>query len=637
MTIQFKKILVMLGIIFLVSIFSIGLIKNQVSAATSTGQVDSNGSVTGITGAKYYNVSTWQDMFDTYKNVSVDASSNNTVFLNITGDVAGSSAISTGTPLKSGKSVYIIGNGHTLYFDTDTDYTTGVDGQNASVGFYTNNSNSVSNTTNATLKNATWINNRSSGIFSASNGNTYLNQYYIDVNESNGANNAGASPINNEGGKIYFSGTNTFKVLYYKSLTAVGTNSDTNFEWVRGGSYIEVLDGDTSVQLNANVDQMIYPNGYGTGQTIKIDDNAKLNWLSGQYWSLYYGTATAGPLLWNLGKNAEFNISDIGTKSTTARWFDTTNFNSWTINANEGAKVSADTAGGSINVNAINGKTTWNFNKNSELFLSNNGSGNLFSGIPSAGSSLNFNDVNRITMLATSSPIFSSQTTIPINISGGEGLRLHASSQLPADKNNISDTNNISGSDIWARVATGSTDGGFTTASFSPNNYSSTVLNYMKNSKYLRWYHPNGLATAKSTINRNFSVNLGSLPSDGSWSSLINGDDKMQLNFMDDRGQNPNFVVQLSQLSNKTPNATQYLWKNPDNSTPVVLDTNPTTLARITDDNNLPDNVKMTMAGGNYVFDYGNNNGLLLKANNKLKVQTVQQNATFRYAIVTGP
>jgi hypothetical protein len=95
--------------------------------------------------------------------------------------------------------------------------------------------------------------------------------------------------------------------------------------------------------------------------------------------------------------------------------------------------------------------------------------------------------------------------------------------------------------------------------------------------------------------------------------------------------------VQVSQLSNATPNATQYVWQNTDGTTPTVLDTNPMTVATITDDGNLPSYVTMTKAGGNYAFNYDQNNGLLLKANNKLKVQDNQQNATFRYAIVTGP
>lgn len=632
MTIQFKKILVLLA-----AVLSFVAMNLSVSAATATAQVDTGGSLTGTSGATYYDVSTWQDMFDTYKNVTPDAGSNNTVYLNVTGDVAGSSAITKGTNLTSGKSVSILGNGHTLYFDTDTNYTTGTNGQNASVGFYTNAYNPVSSDTNATLKDATWVNNRSSGIFPSTGSATKLNQYYIDVTEYNGAANAGAAPINNEGGKIFFSGKNSFKVLYKNSLTATGTNSDTNFEWIRGGNYLEVLDGETSVQLNANVDQMIYPNGVGTGQTIKIDDDAKLNWLSGQYWSLYFGGATAGPLVWDLGKNAEFNISDIGTKSNTGTWFSATNFNSWTVNAAEGAKLSADTAGGSININAINGKAVWNFGKNAELFLNNKGNGNLFTGAPATGSALNFNDVNRVTMLSSASPVFASASNIPINITGGGGLRLHASSVQPANTDSISDIDNISGSDMWSRVATGTTDGGFTTADMAPTNYSNMLLTYMQKSKYLRWYHPNGLGVADSTLNRSFNVNLGDLPSDGSWSSPIAGEDKLQLNFMDDRGQQPDFAVQVSQLSNATPNGTQYVWQNPDGTTPTVLDTNPMTMATITDDGDLPSYVAMTMAGGNYAFDYDKNSGLLLKANNKLKVQVNQQNATFRYAIVTGP
>jgi len=633
MIIHFRKILVPLATVLSFMAMS----SLSASAATATAKIDTSGSVTGTKGATYYDVSTWQDMFDTYKNVTPDASSNNTVYLNVTDDVAGSRDILTGTPLTSGKSVYILGNGHTLYFDNDTNYTTGVNGQNARVGFYTYNARAVSDDTNATLKDATWVNNRSSGIFASSGANTKLNQYYIDVNEYNGAANSGAAPINNEGGKIFFSGKNDFKVLYGNSLTAKGSYADTNFEWIRGGNYIEVLDGETSVQLNARIDQMIYPNGVGNGQTIKIDDNAKMNWLSGQYWSLYWGTATPGPLVWDLGKNAEFNISDTGEESTSGRWFDNTNFNSWTLNADEGAKVSADTAGGSINLNAFAGKVVWDFGKDTELFLNNKSSGNLFTGAPRPGSEFNFNDVNRITMLASSSPVFQNSSNIPINIKGGDGLRLHASSVQPNDVNNVSDVANFSGSDIWARESTGTIEGSFSTADMAPTNYNTTMLNYMKTAKYIRWYHPNGLGVADSTLNRSFNVNLGDLPRDGSWSAPIPGESEFQLNFMDDRGQQPNFAVQVSQLSNATPNATQYVWQNTDGTTPTVLDTNPMTVATITDDGNLPSYVTMTKAGGNYAFNYDQNNGLLLKANNKLKVQDNQQNATFRYAIVTGP
>ena len=49
---------------FLIILFGLA---PKARAAIVGGTVDTTGTVTGITGATYYNVSNWQDMIDTYK------------------------------------------------------------------------------------------------------------------------------------------------------------------------------------------------------------------------------------------------------------------------------------------------------------------------------------------------------------------------------------------------------------------------------------------------------------------------------------------------------------------------------------------------------------------------------------------
>lgn len=567
-------------------------------------------------------------MFDTYRRASPDAASNNTVYFNVLSDLAGDSSILQGAALVSNKSVYINGNHKTLYYDNDTNYKTGQNVQNRSIGFYARGG--ISDQTNATIKDATWVNNQSSGLFPATGAAAKLNQYYINVNEYNGDDYNGAAPINNEGGKIYFSGNNQFNVLYGGDIKASGTNLDTNFEWIRGGQYIEVLDGQTTVNLNAAIDQMIFPNGQGVGQTIKIDDNAKLNWNSGQYWSLYYGWGRRGPLRWLLGEKAEFNIQDIGTSSGTGSWFNTTNFTDWEVEAKTGAKIIAATAGGAINLNAFS-NVKWDFGRESELFLENKSNSNLFSGSPTKTSSFNFNDVNQVTLLSQSATVFSNTSKFPINFSGS-GLRLHASSRV-MHVDDPNDQINYSGSDIWQRVATGSISSGFDSSDMIPK-YSSETLKYLQSAKYIKWYHPTGLSINQSQVNRHYRVNLGNLPQDGHWSNLVPASEPMQLNVIDDRGQQPNFAVQVSQLTNHTPNMTKYFWKTADKVD--ELSTMPIQIIKIIDDRELPSNVDMTMAGGNYAINYGESEGLALKVKNTIKIQSNISNATFLYAIVSG-
>lgn len=63
---------------------------------------------------------------------------------------------------------------------------------------------------------------------------------------------------------------------------------------------------------------------------------------------------------------------------------------------------------------------------------------------------------------------------------------------------------------------------------------------------------------------------------------------------------------------------------------------NPLTILKITDDANLPSNVKMTDAGENYSATYDKDEGLLLKSNYSLTVQQ-SENAKIQYTLVDGP
>lgn len=639
MVVQIKRILVILGIFF-----SFGLVQNHVSAATATGKIDLDGSVTGVSGSTYYNVNNWQDMFDTYKNVSVSASSNNTVYLNITGDVPGSAAFSGGQGVMiSGKSIDIIGNGHTLYVDNDSNYNTGTGRTATGWGFYSNSS-AVTSSTNMTVENAKIMNNHADGIFSITGPST-ATTIYKNIHTVNGATTSGAGPIRNEQGNIKFLGNNVFNILQGQSQTDLGpgsnldmsntetglSGSDNQGEWIQGGQNIEVVDGETTVNQSWGWDQPFYTYYTKNGSNLSVDDGAKLNWNLNDTYTMYYDDGnTNGPLNWNLGTNSQFIIG--GTKYTASHnnnWFMAMNtLNAFNINMASSSLLDISTGGGTINLDGFQGGTSIiNMASNSSLSLYNlNSSTSLFSGTAPSGSKIDLNDPKSVLLKTEGGSVFQNGTSIPINIYGA-GLRLHASKIAAANQLN----------DLFKRVVTGTTNGNFTTANMSPINYSTDDLNFLKSAKYIKWYKPNGIGILPSNLNRSFKVSLSNLPKDGSWSSSISGDSIMQMNFIDDRGPTPNFSVQVSQLSNATPNATQYLWQNPDGTTPTTLDNNPTTISTITDDSKLPVNVAMTMAGGNYAFSYGQDSGLLVKANNRLKVQSNQQNATFLYAIVTGP
>ena len=158
-----KEIIILISLGFLIILFGLA---PKTKAAVLTGTVDSSGTVTGVIGATYYNTNSWQDMIDTYKSVTPNAASMSTIFFNVTADVPGNSILNSGNTVSSGKSLSINGNNYTLYLDNDTNYTTaqsigGSDGTARAFG----SNGTISTDTTLTVKNATIVNNITSGIF----------------------------------------------------------------------------------------------------------------------------------------------------------------------------------------------------------------------------------------------------------------------------------------------------------------------------------------------------------------------------------------------------------------------------------------------------------------------------------------
>lgn len=587
-------------------------------ASTPGYVVDEDGKITGTVGAKYYNVNTWKDMFDTYKGLSGTGSQQ--VVFNLIGNVAGESSFNTGVAIVEGVGVTIRGNDYTLYAG-DTPTAASGTGRDNTAGFYSS-STSTTNQTVLNLENAKVVNANANGIFPITSTATVQTNYH-NVAYRNGPTNAGASPLRNDRGTIQLSGTNTFSIVEGSDDAGI----DNQGEWIQGAYNVEIISGTTTLTQSWGNDQPIYAYG-NTGNTIKVHDNAKLVWNLDRTYTMYYDDGNSGPLVWDIGNNASFIIN--GTEKTASRnsnWFMSTAFSAWTLNVGDNSEFKVKTGGGSINTDTFANGVVWNFGKDSKIEFDNlNTSRALVSGVPKTGSAMNVNDAESVTLKSAGSTVFSSTTNLPIKING-VGLRLHAST----DYSGSNQTN-----DLWKRVTTGTTDGTFSSATMTPTEYTSSDLNYLKTAKFIQWFKPTGMGMNASDINRTFDVKLNELPLNGDWSDLINGNAEMNLNFADDRGVSPNFEIQVSQLSNETVGATDYYWKNKGDDQEVLLTDNPLKIATINDDSNLPSNVTMTMAGGNYQFNYPENAGLLLKAKNSLKVQE-SENAKIQYSIVNGP
>ncbi|MEK4723042.1 hypothetical protein MKX45_07860 [Lactococcus sp. FSL W8-0209] len=313
---KIKRFILLMTLGFLIILFGLA---PKARAAIVGGTVDTTGTVTGITGATYYNVSNWQDMIDTYKGVTPNAASSNTVFLNVTANVPGNSILNSGNTVSSGKSLSINGNNYTLYLDNDTNYTTaqsigGSDGTARAFG----SNGTISTDTILTVKNATIVNNITSGIFQMKGLNAKATAVYENVTVSNGDAIYGAQPIRNDNGKVLFRGTNTFNILQNHNINDTGSaGADNQGEWIQGGAYLEVVTGTTTLNQSWGNDQPFYVYYSSGGSTLQVDAGASMVWNLNKTNTMYYDDGsllTVGALNWNI--NGSFVIN--GTLNTSS-------------------------------------------------------------------------------------------------------------------------------------------------------------------------------------------------------------------------------------------------------------------------------------------------------------------------------
>lgn len=401
------------------TLLTLTVVGEKADAAVLTGNVDTSGAVTGTAGATYYSTNSWKDMLDTYQSVNPTAASNNTIYFDVVGDVAGDTSIggtgyssttntNNGVSIVEGKSLSINGNGHMLYLDTDTNYTTAGSGSGAGGGtirgpFRVPNAG-VSSSTTLAVKNASITNNITGGIFqSVGTGGSAPTFVYEDVTVTNGAPRAAAQPIRNDNGKILFYGTNTFNIQQDNNMTSVGlTGADNQGEWIQGGKWVEVVTGTTTLNQNWGFDQPYYTY-YNNSHTMKVDDSAQLVWNLNDTYCMYYDDGNSGPMVWDIGNNAAFDIK--GTAATAARysggWFYAVANNSWTVNIGNNGRLAVTTGGGRINVNGFTGTgvVKWNVGQNATLLLNNlKTSGSLVYGNPGTGSGITLDDPKVVTL-----------------------------------------------------------------------------------------------------------------------------------------------------------------------------------------------------------------------------------------------
>lgn len=659
------------------TILTLTVVGEKADAAVLTGNVDTSGAVTGTAGATYYSTNSWKDMLDTYQSVTPTAASNHMIYFDVVGDVAGNTSIggsgyssttntNSGVSIVEGKSLSINGNGHMLYLDTDTNYTTAGSGSGAGGGtirgpFRVPNAG-VSNSTTLAVKNASITNNITGGIFqSAGTGGSAPTFVYEDVTVTNGAPRAGAQPIRNDNGKILFYGTNTFNIQQDNNMTSVGlTGADNQGEWIQGGKWVEVVTGTTTLNQNWGYDQPYYTY-YNNSHTMKVDDSAQLVWNLNDTYCMYYDDGNSGPMVWDIGNNAAFDIK--GTAATAARysggWFYAVANNSWTVNIGNNGRLAVTTGGGRINVNGFTGTgvVKWNVGQNATLLLNNlKTSGSLVYGNPGAGSGITLDDPKVVTLNTLGGSVFdptvNSSNNFPITIAGN-GLRTHTSTTAAVFDANLPDLvtpnqNNLSTGDIWYRQNTGTITGLGANASSAlvPNNYSSADLTGMKTAKYISWYQPIGfwMDAAKSSMARSFNISLNpndsnGTPADSSWSNLINGNETQTLVVGDDRGQAPNFNLSVTMMQNNFADNIDYYWSNPANpadnknlGTGLAV-----SIASVTSDTSLPSFISMANAGQNYTLTAPQTSGIKIKAKNTLLTQTGTPSGIFKYTIADGP
>ena len=488
-------------------------------AAVIPAKVDIDGSVTGVVNAKYYDVSNWRDMYDTYQ----ASTAGQTIYLNVVKDIPGDAQALKGVPIGETKNLTIIGNGHQLYFAASPNDKVGTSRSNANYsGFYANNDAKVTGRTTVTVENAKIVNGISNGIFSIT-GVSAANAVYKNVTVTNGGARTGASPIRNDQGKVLLEGNNDFSInadFDFNTPSTTSRGDDNNGEWVQGGHWVEVVNGRTNLNQNWGWDQPFYTHNNGDSATLKVDDNASLNWNLNDTYTMYYDSST-GPLNWDIGNNANFTVN--GTSATASHanyWFMSTSFTDFNCHIHDNGNLKIKMAGGPINLDTFRGLVNWQFDSGAKVDIQNLGNGNVIRGNVKTGSTIQSNNINNFTLQSSKTAVINSN--IPLNFSGGNGVKLHASTSFDGG-----DTLN---GFLYKRASKGSLDGKFTTSTMGPNKYAVSDLTFLRNAKYIDWRMPSGLAMVNSNTNRSYNVDLADLPRDGSFGTTLSGNDNMQLN-----------------------------------------------------------------------------------------------------------
>lgn len=623
-----KKILATLVLMSSVIIALLLKTSSTSYAAVMPAKVDTDGSITGVVNAKYYDVSSWRDMYDTYQ----ASAAGQTVYLNVVNDIPGDAQALRGVPVVETKNLTVIGNGHLLYFAASPNDKVGTSRASATTsGFYSNSDAKVTGQTTLTVENAKIVNGISNGIFSIT-GVSAANTVYKDVTVTNGGARTGASPIRNEQGKVLLEGNNDFSInadFDFSTPSTTARGNDNNGEWIQGGHWVEVVNGRTNLNQNWAWDQPFYTYNNGDSATMKIDDNASLNWNLNDTYTMYYGSST-GPLNWDIGKNANFTVN--GTSATASHanyWFMSTLFTNFNCHVHDNGNLRVEMAGGPINLDTFSGRINWQFDPGSKVDIQNLGNGNVIKGKVNTGSAIQFNNINNFTLQSSKTAVINSN--IPLNFSGGNGVKLHASTNFNGDDTPPNGS-------LYKRASNGSLDGNFTTSTMAPNQYSASDLTFLRTAKYIDWRVPSGLAMVNSNMNRSYNVDLADLPRDGTFGPTLPGNDNMQLSVQDDRTAKPNFSIQATILNNQLPNMTKYSWQSLTLANKMQeLSNVPQTIETVTDDATLPTDVTTSQGGMNYTFNYHNNNGLLLRTTNNLQQGDGQGGATIRYDVVNGP
>ncbi|MCO0832400.1 hypothetical protein NFX39_04815 [Fructobacillus sp. W13] len=616
-----KKMLLVLA-----ALCGLFFVHTENASANYTNHTDNTGQVTGEKGATYYNVSSWEEMFDAYSD-----SDESTVYLNVTDDIKGSQDAYTGERVSEGKSLKIIGNGHTLYFGQYADPTRGTSiGESSSKtsGFYADRKQLTSKTT-MTLENAKWVNSINYGIFEVS-GDASVTTVYKDVTETNGAV-LGGTAIMNRAGAIKFYGTNTFNITgalgkdwgsgkqdptkFGAKLTEGGGYVNAN--WIQGGNDITVYDGSTTVNSNAMYQKTIHHfDSSNFDDQLTVKSNAKMVWNLDNVWFLEERPVKSKT--WNIEDNAQFLIN--GTKNTCRstienEWFGRgAEADPWTVNVGKKGVFDAQTAGAINLLTYGNRNVAWNVASRGTFAIRN---------------------------LSTDQPLVTGRFGTGINLAKNAHMVLQANNQI---FKNLSDPINLNGSGLPVSTSrnfdgSNATKGpesigrigmAFGLGSFLSPEYPKSLLTELQNAHYIEWGHGTPVVSfGQSILDRLFKFSSDSLPKSG-LSAFIPGQDKMSFTVNSNMA-DPDVSVQARISKQSMPNTFHYSWM--DNKGNVTgLSSDPKTIWTMKDGYDYRED----FSGYNYTANYDRNHGLMLQTTNQLKSGTYDD-ATIDYTLVDGP